>query len=188
MPVGAALIALVLLPSCGGTLSSRAAREQIVALGGNAVALDGVQVSRISAQAGNRAIAEFTVQLTGEYERDPGGAWTLVAVRVAEDDWIPLTNLRAALRALEVSETTSNLTMLAQGLRAFAEANGSLPSAGGGDPLPDLLHPLFVPRLVRQDSWGSEFLYEPSDAGFRLRSAGPDRTAGTGDDIEITGP
>jgi hypothetical protein len=182
-----ALVFPLLVTSCGGTLSSRTAREQIVTLGGDAVSPEDVQVARISAQAGDRAIAEFTVQLAGEYARNADGEWNLVSVRIGEEDWILLDDLEAALRALRVSETTSNVTMLATGVEAYARANGVLPPASGPDPLPVVLHPLFVPRLVRRDSWGSEFLYQPSGGTFSVLSAGPDRMPGTGDDIEVTG-
>lgn len=34
-----------------------------------------------------------------------------------------------------------------------------------------------------QDSWGTAFQYAPREGGYELRSAGPDRQMGTGDDL-----
>jgi hypothetical protein len=181
------LAATLLLASCGGAISSRQVREQIATLGGAALSPDEVQVERIISQTASRAIAEFTVQMAGEYERNADGDWKLVSIRIGENDWIGLDQLEQALAGMDVEDTRSNLRMLAGGVEAYRRARGALPVASGADSLPDLLHPLFVPTLARQDAWGSDFVYEPSDTAFRLRSAGPDRQFGTPDDIEVSG-
>lgn len=180
-----AVMAILFLSSCGGPVSSRAVREQIATLGGAGLATDDVRVERVIAQSGKRAIAEATVQLAFEFAQNADGVWEITAVRVGEDEWIGMDTFLAALRARQIDETTSNLRMLAAGVEAFERENGTLPEVTEALPLPDLLHPRFVPNLVREDSWGSKFLYEPSGDTVRLRSAGPDRQAGTADDIEV---
>ena len=85
-----------------------------------------------------------------------------------------------------VRRTQSELRMLAVGLRAYEAENGALPVTTSADSLPDLLHPLFVPDLVRQDIWGSDFVYEHIENTFRLRSPGPDLQLETDDDLEVT--
>jgi len=184
----AVLLSSIWLSACGGPVSSRAVRERIATLGGAELSPDDVRVERIVTETGSRAVAEFTVQMAGLYQRNADGEWTLVSVRLSDDRWIDLARLEAVLAAIELEETTSNLRMLADGVEAWARENGALPEVSGADSLPDLLHPLFVPDLVREDAWGSAFLYETSGGAFRLRSPGPDRQPGTPDDIEVSGP
>jgi hypothetical protein len=38
-----------------------------------------------------------------------------------------------------------------------------------------------------KDSWGSEMRYEPGADGFRVLSAGADKTFGTRDDLSVSG-
>ena len=182
------LLSWACLAACGGPVSSRVVREQIASLGGAGLDTDAVEVRRIIAEAGNRAVAEATVQMAFEFERDAEGEWRIIAVRLGEEDWVDLATFEAALSAQQVEETRSSLRMLADGVAAYARQNGTLPEVSLADPLPDLLHPLFVPDLVRQDAWGSDFVYEPAADTFRLRSPGPDRQLGTPDDLEVTAP
>jgi hypothetical protein len=112
--------------------------------------------------------------------------WNIIAIRIGEDEWIDLATFEAALAERRIAETTSDLQRLAAGVEAFEQEHGSLPNVSEADPLPDVLHPLFVSDLLRQDAWGSAFVYEPSADSIRLRSWGPDRAPGTPDDIEVT--
>lgn len=178
---------LIALASCGGPVSSRTVREQIARLGGAELSPDDVAVERIIQQTSSRAVAEFTVQMAGEYVRNGDGDWELVSVRIGDNEWVDLGRLRDAIARMEIEETTASLRMLAGGVAAFRAENGAFPDVGA-DSLGDILHPLFVPELVRSDAWGSEFLYQTSGTTFRLVSAGPDGETGTADDIEISGP
>lgn len=169
-------------------MSSRVVREQVASLGGAELSPDDVQVERIIQQTSTQAVAEFTVQMAGEYVKNADGDWELVSVRLGTDDWVDLARFEAALTRVETEETTSDLRMLAAGVEAYREANGAWPEVTAGSSLPDLLHPIFVTDLIREDAWGEPFLYEASANAFRLRSSGPDRREGTDDDIEVSGP
>lgn len=183
-----ACLAWTALASCGGPVSSRVVREQVASLGGAQLSPDDVQVERIIQQTSSQAVAEFTVQMAGEYVRNADGDWELVSIRLGSDDWVDLARFEAALTQVEIEETTSNLRMLADGVEAYQRANGTWPEVTSGASLPDLLHPTFVPDLIRDDAWGETFLYEASTSTFRVRSSGPDRRHGTDDDIEVSGP
>jgi hypothetical protein len=50
--------------------------------------------------------------------------------------------------------------------------------------LTDVLHPLYMSELIREDGWGAPILYETTPpAGYRLLSLGADGRRGTPDDI-----
>ena len=174
------------MSACGGPVSSRAVREQLATLGGAGLSTDDVRVERIITQAGGQVVAEATVQMAVLMEEDPEGEWTITAVRVGEDEWVDMDTFLRALDERRIEDTTSNLRMLATGIEAYERANGTLPDVSEALPLPDLLHPLFVPDLVRQDAWGSDFIYEAADNRALIRSPGPDREPGTPDDIEVS--
>ena len=44
----------------------------------------------------------------------------------------------------------------------------------------------FIEGETLEDEWGIEIKYELTESGYIVRSAGPDRTFGTIDDIEIS--
>jgi hypothetical protein len=184
----AAAGALMAVASCGGPVSSRVVREQVAAFGGAELSPDDVQVERIIQQTSSRAVAEFTVQMAGEYVRNADGDWELVSVRLGDDDWVDLARFEAAMTQVEIAETTFYLRVLASGVEAYRQANGGWPEVAGDDGLPDLLHPAFIPDLIREDAWGQAFLYEATSNAFLVRSSGPDRLEGTSDDIEVSGP
>lgn len=184
----AVFLAWTALASCGGPVSSRVVREQVASLGGAELSPDDVEVQRIIQQTSTQAVAEFTVQMGGQYVRQADGDWELVSIRLGNDDWVDLARFEAALARVEIEETASNLRMLAGGVEAYQRVNGSWPVITPDSSLPDLLHPTFVPELVREDAWGEAFLYQASGDGFRIRSSGPDQLEGTDDDIEVSGP
>ena len=66
---------------CGGArLSHKEIRQQISSLGSSTLVPDSVSVRRVVSQSGNRAIAETTVDLAVQFERDSGGKVTAFKV------------------------------------------------------------------------------------------------------------
>jgi len=137
---------------CGGPVSSRVVRNQFSTLAGAELSPDDVQVERIISQTSGRAVAEVTVQVAAEYARDPAGHWEIVSVRMADGNWIDVARLDAAVTQMQVADTTEALEILAGGVEAWGRANGTLPRPEGRDSLSNLLHPLFVPTLFREDA------------------------------------
>lgn len=184
----ALVAAIVALGGCGGPVPSQVVREQIATLEGARLRPEDVEVQRIVQQTSSRAVAEFTVQMAGEYARNADGDWELVSVRIGDNDWIDLAQLSSALARMRTDETESDLRTLADGIDAWQRANGSLPVLTGVDTLPELLFPQYVSELLPDDAWGEPFIYDVSDGTYSLRSRGPDRQADTADDIVVSGP
>jgi hypothetical protein len=67
---------------------------------------------------------------------------------------------------------------LDQGLARFLLDTGRCPSAAA-----DLVAQGYVYRQALQDAWGTAIAYSCSNAGARVRSAGPDKVFDTRDDI-----
>jgi hypothetical protein len=186
-----ALIALLAtLSSCsGGTLSTRTARQQIATLGNATLIPSEIEVARIDTQTESRAIVETTMKMTFALEKNSSGEWHIVSARLGDRQWIDIETLRAALKRQQIEETDEGLRLLAAGLEKYRLERGNLPELSDGPHISDVLHPVFMSLLVREDSWGGPIVYEPSaDGGFRLSSSGPDGRSGTGDDIVVSGP
>lgn len=74
--------------------------------------------------------------------------------------WLPLG---LGLERFRASQEISGLRFR---IEAYREANGGYPASVG-----------------ETDPWGNEYIYEPSEDGFRLLSPGPDGRPGTSDDV-----
>lgn len=184
-----ALAVPLLMPlACTGNLSSRTARQQIAELGDAALLTDDIQVQRIVTQLGDRAIAEANVRMAFQFERNAGGDWRIVSARLGEGEWIDVAELLAAIAARNTDETAASLDQLALGLDAYRTRNGSLPEIPTEGYLSDVLHPLFMTDLIRDDPWGGRIRYLRNGGGYELRSPGPDGTDGTEDDIVFNRP
>jgi hypothetical protein len=184
----AALGALALaVPSCTGSLSSNAARQQIAELGDATLVPDDIQVQRIVTELGDRAVAETTVRMAFQFERAATGEWQIVAARLGDRQWIDVDGLLAAIDAQNAEATRASLERLSAGIAEYRRQNGALPEAGSDRTVADLLHPMFMSDLVRVDAWGASIVYEVGGDGYRLRSPGPDGQAGSADDIVVSG-
>lgn len=72
-------------------------------------------------------------------------------------------------------------------IKGAAIAGGVTETAtASGGTLPADLTPVGLPPSLTTDKWGTTFIYTPrGDGTFTLASAGPDKTPGTSDDIDI---
>jgi hypothetical protein len=179
-----ALAALILpLAACTGNLSSRAVRQQIAELGTATLNVDDIQVQRIVTELGDRAIAEANVRLVFQFEKDAEGEWTIVAARLGDREWIDIEDLFAAMAQQNTGDTSSSLEKLSAGLDEYRSRNGSLPEVPAEGFVSDVLHPLFMTELIRDDAWGARISYHAEGANYELRSPGPDGVIGNTDDI-----
>ena len=184
-----ALIALLAtLSGCsGGTLSTRTARQQIATLGDATLIPSDIEVARIDTQTESRAIAETTVKMTFAFDKNAAGEWHIVSARLGDRQWIDIETLLIALERQQRQETDEGFRLLVAGLEKYRLERGNLPELSEGAHISDVLHPIFMSDLVREDAWGGPIVYEPSgDGGFRLSSAGPDGRSGTGDDVVVS--
>jgi hypothetical protein len=61
---------------------------------------------------------------------------------------------------------SEEIDMLRYEARTYFELNGKYPAS-----------------MDKKDPWGNPYIYKADSKGFILKSAGPDRKPGTGDDI-----
>jgi hypothetical protein len=181
-------LSLLALAACTGNLSSRTARQQIAELGDASLLTDDIQVQRIVTELGGRSIVEANVQMAFQFERNADGAWTIVSARLGDREWIEIEDLLDAIEAQNTDQTTASLEKLALGVGAYRSRNGALPEVPREGTLSDVLHPVFMTDLVRDDAWGYRIRYAADRDGYELRAPGPDGAAGTGDDIVLNRP
>ncbi len=178
--------ALIVLAGCSGTLSTRTARQQIASLGGSTLVPSEIEIERIMIETGSRAVAETSVKMAFQFEKDSGGEWRIVSARLGDRQWVDVELLFQALTRQYSDNTSAALEKLAAGVEQYQAQNGSLPQLGTESALADILHPLFMEDLIRQDAWGREIRYERrGDDAYALRSSGPDGVHGSPDDITL---
>jgi Type II secretion system (T2SS), protein G len=182
------LLSCVALSACtSARLSHDEARRKILEIGRSNLVPDAIEIRRIVSQTDTQAVAEASVTLAFQFRRDkPDSEWRIEAVRLGDRDWISLDELLAALNEGRRRETTEALGKIATAIAKYRDTNGSIPSARDIISLTDVLHPLYMSELIRQDAWGNPIDYElTGGSGFRLLSRGPDGRRGTGDDIVL---
>ncbi len=165
-------------------LSHDEARQKIAQIGRSSLIPDAIEIRRIVSQTDTEAIAESTVTLAFQFKRpNPNQEWRISAVRLGDRDWIGLDELLAAINEGRKRTTMESLQKLASAVAKYREMNGSIPTAPDIVKLTDVLHPVYISELVREDGWGGPIDYQVMGSTFRLVSAGPDGLRGTPDDI-----
>ncbi len=130
-------------------------------------------------------IAETTVRMAFQFEREPDGDWQIVSARLGDRQWVDVSAFIEALESQFEDQTTEAMEKLASGVETYRDENGGLPEITPEGYLSDVLHPLFMPELVRDDAWGSAIRYEQENGTYQLRSSGPDGVVGSGDDLLV---
>lgn len=183
----ALIMSFMALAGCTSRLTQSAAREQIQELGGADLLPRNVEVKKVTAMSDKEAVAEVNVLLAFQFERDNATRkWKVAAVRIGDRNWIPVQTIIEAVDAKRAGETVASLDLLAQGTQRYVESNNNNPDARDIVALTDALHPRYIARLVREDSWGRPIVVETDDAGrLRFRSLGPDGLRGSPDDIVV---
>lgn len=170
----------------GGDLTPKQARDSIAALLGRKS--DEVRIKSVSpGLLGGDATVEAELGVTFQMHRE-NDQWLVKAVRMSDRRWEDIETLRRALDAEKARRAQSDLGALAAGLEAFRRDRGFYPDVEGGRALVDFISPAFLPTVVREDPWDVQYDYRRTDTGFEVASAGPDRKAGTPDDIVVRGP
>lgn len=180
-----AAASILAVSGCGGArLSHDEIRKQVADLGTSTLVPSSVSVRRVVSQSGNRAIAETSVELAFQMERDSENSpWHITAVRLGDQNWVPVTELLEALNESRRKITLASLEKLSAGVAAYRQRNASLPAANDIKALADVLHPLYMKDLVLDDGWGRPILVETATAALRFRSLGADGVQGTPDDM-----
>jgi hypothetical protein len=179
------LLVFLTASGCGGArLSHEEIRKQVAELGNSSLVPESVSVRRIVTQSGNRAIAETSVELAFQMERDSANSpWHITSVRLGDQNWVSLPELIAALNESKRKTTAASLEKLTAGVATYRQQNGSAPAATDIKALADVLHPLYMKDLVLDDAWGHQILIETTTPTIRFRSVGADGLRGTPDDL-----
>ena len=152
-------------------------------LGKSTLVPSSIVVRRVVSQSSNRAIAETSVDVAVQLERDSEvSPWHITSVRLGDSNWVSVPELIAALNESKKKITESSFEKLKAGIAAYQQRNGSAPVAGNIQALADVLHPTYMKDLVMDDGWGQPIVVEPGPP-LRLRSLGADGQYGTADDV-----
>ena len=179
------LLSSLMLSACASDrLSHDEARQKIAQIGRSNLVPDAVEIRRIISQTDTEAIAESSVTLALQFKRaNLNAQWQISAVRLGDRDWVSMDGLLAAINDGRRRSTIDGLKKLAAGIAKYREMNGSIPMASDITRLTDILHPLYISELIRQDGWGAPIAYQVMGTTYRLVSPGPDGVRGTSDDI-----
>ena len=178
-------VAALLSSGCGGArLSHDEIRRQVAELGTSTLIPQAINVRRVVSDSNNRLIAETTVELAFQFERDtPGSPWHVSSVRLGDQNWMAVSELISAINETRRKETVAALRKLDAGVAAYRERNGNAPSASTVEALSDVLHPQYMSDLVVADAWGRPVEIASPGPNFRFRSLGADGQRGTSDDV-----
>src|SRR5438128_1140913 len=178
------LLGCLVLGACtSARLSHDEARKKIADIGQSKLVPDAIEIRRIVSQTDTQAIVEATITLAFQFKRDnPNADWRIDAVRLGDRDWISLDELLAAINDGRRRTTLKSMQQLAEAIEKYRATNGSPPNARDIVELTDILHPLYMSQLIREDGWGNPITYEvAANQTFRLVSGGADGQRGTAD-------
>jgi hypothetical protein len=181
------LLCTLLTAGCAGRkIDNNNARDVILELPQSTLEKKDVEVIKVTQISGAEAIAETQLKTAFRLEKVKG-AWIVRDVRLGHGQWEKVNNLAAALEAVKADETRKMLNQVAEAVRKYRESTGNLPAFKDYIALTDQLSPQFLTPLIRLDSWRQPLAAERANAEtILLRSAGPDGTFGTADDIRHT--
>jgi hypothetical protein len=147
-----------------------------------------VEVVYLRQVSGSEAIVETRLNTAFRLEKT-GGDWVVREVRLGHGEWEKVSNLLQTLETVKTAETKEMLERIAEAIRKYQAANGSLPPFTDYVSLSDVLSPTFLTPLIRLDSWRQPLAAERRDSNsIVIQSAGPDGKHGTQDDIRRTFP
>ena len=179
------LIAAFAASGCGGgRISHNELRKQIAELGPSTLIPEAIAVRRVVSQSNTRLIAETTVEMAFQFQRDTATSpWYVSSVRLGDQNWVSVPELIAAVNESRRRETVAALRKLDAGVASFRQRNGNFPGGTTVAALGDILHPQYMNELVLADAWGHPIEIASSSPNFRFRSLGADGQRGTADDV-----
>lgn len=174
------------LTACGGrNISDGAVRNLIANLPDGAINKDEVSIESVR-QNGNNAIVQANVRTAFRLEKVKND-WIIREIRLGDDQWQSIDELREALNRLKIEGTRRLLDEVVAALDKFVAKNGALPQFRDFVSLTDALTPEHLTPLIRLDAWRHSFVAEMIGPDtIRLTSAGPDGKSGSGDDLQTT--
>lgn len=166
-------------------LDLKQARSQLQRLFGADLKRDQVQIKNIKpGPGGGNVIVEAQVETAFHFTRE-GRDWRIAEIRLGDRQWESIELVEEAVRREKTRRTGQELLRVATGLDNYRRAHGGFVEAQEIGGLLDELVPRYLSPLVRFDLWGTPLNYQGAAAHYRLSSAGPDRRAGTPDDVVL---
>jgi hypothetical protein len=177
------LFPVLFLSACGGRhLDNGAARAIIINIPQEELEKEDVDVVKVSQTSGSEAIVETRLKTAFRLEK-VRGKWEVREVRLGHGQWEKVGNLERTLEIVRIEETKRMLDRIADSIRTYKQATGSLPEFKDYISLSDALSPKFMTPLIRLDAWRRPFGAERLDKSVFFWSTGPDGKTGTSDDI-----
>lgn len=177
------LVGLVVVTSCGKSLEKQV-RDQVRTLDGAELDKDAVQILSIR-ESGSQATAEVQINTAVKMKKE-GNRWTLEEVRIGDRRWENVQNILEAIEQSRAAATRRQMALVRQGIDRYISQYGRAPQVSDYTALVDTLNPDFLASVIRIDAWSNPFSFElVGESGFELRSAGPDGTIGTEDDLVV---
>jgi hypothetical protein len=173
-------------------LSIRQARCLIAALFEIQLPSDWVRIKSIS-DLGIPLVSEPSatvvslVRFAVRFRKDRSG-WYTTSFKTGMHDWIRVEDIDKSLATLKAEQARDEMRTLASALAKFRQERGTFVVSDKHPVLIDHLSPRYLARVIRFDPWGNSYEYAGETDHFTLRSAGPDRKMGTGDDVVFSGP
>jgi hypothetical protein len=158
------------------------ARSELQRLFGADFKRDQVQVRSIRSGQGDNVIVEAQIETAFRFVRE-GRDWRVAEIRLGDRNWESVELVEEALRREKARRTEITLMRFADGLDYYRRERGRYVEAEEIGRLLDELVPRYLSPLVRFDLWGTPFVYQGTAERYRIASAGPDRRAGTEDDV-----
>jgi len=173
-------------------LSVRQARCLIAALFEIQLPSDWVRIKSISGlgiplASEPSATVVSLVRFGVRFRKDRSG-WYTTSFKTGMHDWIRVEDVDRALAAVKAEQARDEMRTLASALAKFRQERGTFVVSDKHPVLIDHLSPRYLGRVIRLDPWGNSYQYAGETDHFTLRSAGPDRKMGTGDDVVFSGP
>ena len=173
-------------------LSVRQARCLIAALFEIQLPSDSVRIKSISGlgiplASEPSAMVVSLVRFGVRFRKDRSG-WYTTSFKTGMHDWIRVEDIDKSLAALKAEQARDEMRTLASALAKFRQERGTFVISDKHPVLIDHLSPRYLARVIRLDPWGNSYEYAGETDHFTLRSAGPDRKMGTGDDVVFSAP
>ena len=131
------------------------------------------------------ALAVSLVQVDFRLAKDATG-WRVVEFHSGNRAWVNLDSVPASINSLKRAKTTERMNTIVAALELFRKERGSFVISDQYSVLVDNLHPRYLTRVIRLDSWQRPYRYQGERDHFTLRSLGPDGKENTADDIVVS--
>lgn len=178
-----AVLALLALTSCAKRLD-RQVQETVRIFDNTLLSADKIEVQSVQ-KSGNHIIAEIKVATAVKMAKKEG-KWVIEEIRIGDRRWEKAEHILAVINEQRSKTTRRQLDLLLEGIQRFADLSGEVPQVTSFEALVDVLSPQYLDEIIRIDAWSRPFSYRSlSSKSHELRSAGPDGTFGTQDDLTV---